>query len=271
MRYITIISILVLIFVLFCVIDKNTNSLKEHLEISQISTEAIQNLASMYNNEKIVTNNLDVTKDAKITGNVKITGETSVNNDANVSGNVRVGGNLAVVGNVTANNLKTDAMVPSGDKLIIGSSDKPLILNQKYYVGRGLHTSGGDIKNESYREINDVIKACRSDPRCDRIRKGTAGTGYWLKFSNDPNWLIGSTEWGPDIYFSGNYSDYDNSGGDNLGTGPATSFDDCYQRAVTGGKTYFNYTSLTNKNDSSNCRGIPIGGAGGETIFIKKY
>lgn len=49
------------------------------------SNEAVQNLASMYNSDKITVKNLEVTGDVNIKGNTNITGNTTLTGNANIT------------------------------------------------------------------------------------------------------------------------------------------------------------------------------------------
>jgi hypothetical protein len=258
------IGILIFILILFIIFNIN----KENYEnMDSKTSEAISNLSSMYNSGKVYANNLEIMNDAIIKGKIDIEKDISIGNDAKIAGNVSIKKNIVVDGDGTMTNIKTNSISPINDNsLIIGDDTKDLILKRKYYVMEGIDSYNGDLWRSEYNDTENAIKMCSGVQQCDRFYN--EGDTYWMKNANNIEWLIGSTEWPKDIFFSGNFENKQKG----TALGPASSFNDCYDKAKEQKFKYFNYhTHKNNKNNTDNCRAINKGDRPGKTIFIKKF
>jgi hypothetical protein len=251
-------EIIVIIILLFIFISCVSN--KEHagnVIPTNRAQEAIDNLASMFNSQKITVNNLEVLQNSTIKG------------DAEITGGAKIGKPVVINSDLTSNTLKTDSITPSGDMLIIGGDDKTILLKQKFYVAEGINTGKGDIWSWNFGGNEKLAQQnCQTEPRCDRY--ATDGKTIWFKHSNDMNWLIGSTNWPKEIFFSGKFEVY-GDGGNIAKIGPAKSFEDCYDKAKEKNKKHFNYTGVDGWTQrADNCQATD-GNTNLKTVFFKKY
>lgn len=90
MQYIIAISILILLLI-YCYNDVQKT---EHLETS----EAIQTIADMYNNNKLIASNLMISNDATISGKLNVDNINS-SKELNITGDVNVGSNIKIPNN----------------------------------------------------------------------------------------------------------------------------------------------------------------------------
>lgn len=138
-----IVYLLILFFLLYFLCLNKTEGVENVSAASTTPTEAIQNLSSMYNQEKLVVKNMDMTGDIhfpkgnqwgenwiKSTGNLVLNSKSVLLNPAestiisktsggsgnlHVEGNSHVNGNLTVSGNMSANNLTANFGQRRGD------------------------------------------------------------------------------------------------------------------------------------------------------------
>jgi len=122
--WILIISAIIIIIVLYK--DKI-----EHLDVSAPTDEAVRNLASLYNKDKITvtnletTNDLNVGKDTNIAGNANIIGNTTIKGNAIISGTTTTEGelqtqNINIKGNLLVNNSEFQVIDTIYDESIKG-------------------------------------------------------------------------------------------------------------------------------------------------------
>jgi len=107
--WIIIISAIIIIIVLYK--DKI-----EHLDVSAPTDEAVRNLASLYNKDKIIVTNLETTNDINVGKNTNIAG------NANIIGNATIKGNTIITGTTTTEGeLQTQNINIKGNLLVNNS------------------------------------------------------------------------------------------------------------------------------------------------------
>jgi hypothetical protein len=261
--------ILAMIVVYYFVFCNNKNIEREHLDSTVTATtpaEAIQTLASLYNSNQLTANNIKVLQamsvgaDLTIGGNVTMKNATmdaaTIAKDMVVKGNTFIGGNMSIGGDVTAKSLLPSDKGP----LIIGNGNNDLLLRRKVYVIPG-NTGGGDISNaKNYQDIDHALVACKGLVNCQQV--STNGGTFWLKGSNNYDWLVGSPNWPNDVLFSSNISDNPTK------IITAKTLMDCSIQTKMNNLDFFNYAPILNLGN--NCRMYnSSGGNGFKTHFVK--
>jgi len=105
--WIIIISAIIIIIILY----KNKI---EHLDVSAPTDEAVRNLASLYNKDKIIVTNLETTNDINIGKNINVSGNANIIGNANIKGN-------AIVSGITMEELQAQNINIKGNLLTYGS------------------------------------------------------------------------------------------------------------------------------------------------------
>lgn len=268
---IIVVIIIIIILILICVVYNNNS---EHLT----PTEAVTNIASLYNNSTLTSTNMNVTDKLTVSGN------TSMNGGASINGNTSIAGALDITGNVTlseakiggntivtseglkANGVMTSTIVPnSNNELIIGSEETDLIIRRKIYKLDG-NSSGGDLSgmmSGGNISLQDAIKRCEKSTICDRVTTDNNGN-YWLKNTNDWRYLVGSFNWPEDAVFTGSIYYLPN-----CPTG-ITSQEECMQKAKNNNSSNWMYAPTLQQccmwNDGDNYNESNM-----TTYYLKKF
>jgi len=252
----------------------NNNVDSEHLT----PTEAVANIASLYNNGTLTSTNMNVTDTLTVSGNTSISGTTSVGGNTSVTGTLnvtgnttlseaKIGGNTIVTSEgIKANGVMTSKIVPNANNsLVIGSEETDLIIKRKIYKLSG-NSRYGDLSGQMSGgsiTLNDALKRCEKSSACDRVTTDNSGN-YWLKNTNDWRYLIGSFNWPDDVTFSGSIYNLPN-----CPTG-ITSQEECMQKAKNNSSSNWMYAPTLQQccmwSDTDNFSGSNM-----TTYYMSRY
>ena len=102
--YTTIILILIILMFVYKIFIKKDPVIEGMATVSGVTYEALQNISSMYKNNKLKISELEVTGKATINGQTDMNGILNVNNRAWIKNNLNIEGDTAINGHATFNN-----------------------------------------------------------------------------------------------------------------------------------------------------------------------
>jgi Phage Tail Collar Domain len=135
-----IIIIFLLIVVIWLLIDRKEDQI-ENFEASDINTEALQNVASIYNNQNLTTTNLNVTSQGTV-ANLNVTGKSTIKDESVQNLTVSGSFNMLPPGSIMMFN---GTKAPAGWALCDGQSGRP-DLRGRFVLGYG---AGHGLTNRS--------------------------------------------------------------------------------------------------------------------------
>lgn len=210
--------IILLLLIVLLYISLNNN---EHL--TDTPTEAIQNIASMYNNGNVITNKIQLSDKWSLSGvgdNVGGTdnkddwlrladstgknlyggmmiGKLNVDKDTEIKGNLKLGQNLI-----------TPTIKSDGDKIKIGKDDKTndVFIPRKWYT-IGANFGGADLHYwpKSKISLEDAKKYCNTRHDCTRL--GENNDTIWFKYCNSGNNIVAGKDWPDEMVGCGGATD----------------------------------------------------------------
>lgn len=180
----------------------------EHLTDSP--SEAVQNIASMFNNGNVITNKVQLGSKFSFSGIGDNVGG-QVNNDewlrltdkdgtkysgGIASGKLYVDTDATIKNNIVTKTINGATINSTGNKITLGNSDasNDVFVPRKTYLINA-NFGNGDVYSisKSVMSSDDAIKYCNSRLDCTRITENN--DTFWFKNCNDGNWMVAGKDW----------------------------------------------------------------------------
>lgn len=266
MNIILIIISIVVLLALLCNNKEHAENIAKDSSV-KVPNEALQNLASMFNNNEILSNAIK-------TSVIRINDDSGsiacqLSNDKNgIKIMDKEGKKLGVI---SADTIKSNFFENDGTKLKITSGGLEIVDDKKFELNA--NSWGGDYGVANFSGgTEDAVKQCMLHSQCNRV--SCNGNQCWLKGpqvngGNDwAAWTIGNPKWGENVKFAGyTTTNTENHNDDILPGGriPNLSWSECLDKCKSN-----NNCALINWNAASKECVLKSGGGPIKTTFIRR-